>query len=58
MVKCKCGPVVAPFVGLPEESLKGLLGTLNTLVGPTRPIICPRETVCPTRTGMLGETCR
>ena len=41
MLKCKCGPVVAPFVGLPKESLYGLFGTLYTFFEPTFPIIVP-----------------
>ena len=35
IVKCKCGPVVAPFVGIPLESLYGLFGMLYMFLGPT-----------------------
>lgn len=41
IVKCKWQPVVAPFVGIPLESLYGLLGTLYTFLGPTYPIGSP-----------------
>lgn len=37
--KCKCGPVVAPFVGFPVESVYLLPGTPYTYFGPTLPII-------------------
>jgi len=41
MPKCKWGPVVAPFVGLPLLSLYGLLITPYTFLGPTFAMIWP-----------------
>ena len=42
IVKCKWHPVVAPFVNLPEESLKAEL-PCERYLGPTFPIISPVE---------------
>ena len=39
--KWRCGPVVAPFVGFPFESLYLLLGTPYTFFGPTVAITSP-----------------
>lgn len=41
IAKCKCGPVVAPFVGFPFESLYGLLEKPYTFLGPTWAINSP-----------------
>ncbi len=41
IAKCKWGPVVEPFVGLPFESLYGLLEKPYTFLGPTWAIKSP-----------------
>ena len=53
--KCKCVPVVAPFVGFPKLSLYWFPGTPYTFFGPTFPITCPCFTSCPNSTIKLGS---
>ena len=54
-MKCRCGPVVAPFVGFPLLSLYLLFGTSYTFLGPTEPIICPCRILSPSVQRKTGD---